>query len=98
MNLSDRIDSQATAALRSEPKEHAKRETASACRDRAAADLLESVAMINANQRIRLETSAASWTSRALMLQRVEDGTARRALESSAAAIVDEADSQPPRL
>ena len=34
--------------------------------------------MINANQRIRLETSAASWTARADVLQRVEESFARR--------------------
>jgi hypothetical protein len=51
-----------------------KRETAEGCRERAAADRLASAAMINANQRIQLEASAATWTRRALMLQRVEDG------------------------
>jgi hypothetical protein len=51
-----------------------KRDTAAACRERAAADLLASAAMINENQRARLEASAATWTERGLLLQRVEDG------------------------
>ena len=59
------------------------RETADGCRERAAADLTASGAMITANQKLRLEASAASWTSRASMLQRVEDGTARRAREAA---------------
>jgi hypothetical protein len=60
-----------------------KRETSARCRERAAADLLESAAMINANQRIRLETSAASWTVRANMLQRVEDSFARKVAKAA---------------
>ena len=59
------------------------RETAEACRERAAADITASGEMITANQKLRLEASAASWTSRASMLQRVEDGTARRAREAA---------------
>lgn len=58
-----------------------RRDTAEACRERAAADLLESVSMITANQRQRLESSAASWTVRADMLERIEDSFARRAAE-----------------
>lgn len=61
------------------PRPGTPRDNAEACRGRAAANLLESVSMLNANQRIRLETSAASWTARADMLQRVEDGVERRA-------------------
>lgn len=60
------------------------RETADGCRERAAADLVASAAMITANQRVRLETSAASWTSRAAILQRVEDGAERRAHATAA--------------
>lgn len=59
------------------------RETASGCRERAEADLLACTAMITANQKQRLETSAASWMLRANMLQRVEDGSARRAREDA---------------
>jgi DNA-binding transcriptional regulator YdaS (Cro superfamily) len=59
-----------------------KRETAEICRERAAADLLASAAMINANQRMRLETSAATWTMRALMLQRAQDGISMKEVRS----------------
>ena len=48
-------------------------DTAAGCRDRAAADLLASVAMSTVNARQRLETSAASWAARADLLQRDED-------------------------
>ena len=58
----------------------AKRDTAAICRERAAADLLASVAMMTAHQRQRMELSAATWTARAAMLQRVEDGSAARIL------------------
>ena len=72
----------------SQPSDNARpasipRETAEACRERAAADITASGEMITANQKLRLEASAASWTSRASMLQRVEDGTARRAREAA---------------
>jgi hypothetical protein len=48
-------------------------DTIAGCRCRADSDLLASVAMLTANQRLRLETSAASWTARADMLQRLDD-------------------------
>ena len=48
-------------------------DTAAGCRDRAAADLLASLAMSTSNGRLRLETSAASWTARAELLQRDEE-------------------------
>ncbi len=48
-------------------------ETIAGCRIRAEADLLASVVMSTANERIRLETSAASWNARADMLQRLDD-------------------------
>jgi hypothetical protein len=48
-------------------------DTVGGCRDRADADLLASVAMATANERRRLETSAASWNARADMLQRLDD-------------------------
>jgi hypothetical protein len=54
------------------------------CRERAAADLLASVAAMTAHQRERMEISAASWTARAAMLQRVEDGTAEGLSEPGA--------------
>ena len=77
--------------------DRAKRETSELCRERAADDLLQSVAMITANQKLRLEASAASWTARAKMLQRVEEGVERRTAEAKAA-IGDEAVREPTRL
>ena len=58
------------------------KDTGAACRERATADLLKSVAMITANQRLALERSAESWTLRALMLERIEKSfEKRRALD-----------------
>ena len=34
--------------------------------------------MVNANERIRLETSAASWNARAVLLQGLDESTAAR--------------------
>jgi hypothetical protein len=48
------------------------RDTSATCRGRATADLLKSVAMITANERLTLERSAASWELRAQLLDRVE--------------------------
>jgi len=80
MNIVDRLDSPITAGP---AKESSKHETAAVCRDRAAADLVTAAAIINANQRIRMETSAANWTARALFLERIEDGAARKTLLAS---------------
>jgi len=52
-------------------------DTVVGCRGRAEADLLASVAMLTANERVRLETSAASWTARANLLQRMDDSNSR---------------------
>ena len=48
-------------------------DTASGCRDFAAADLARASLMDTANGRRRLENSAMSWTSRALLIQRLDD-------------------------
>ena len=48
------------------------KETAGTCRERATADLLKSVSMITANERLTLERSAASWQARATLLDRLE--------------------------
>ena len=48
----------------------APRDTIAGCRTRAEADLLASVAMVVANERLRMERSAASWTARAELLER----------------------------
>ena len=56
------------------------RDTAGGCRERAADDLLKSVSMLIVNERRRMELSAASWTARAELLDRIEAGFhARRA-------------------
>jgi hypothetical protein len=44
-------------------------DTIETCRDRAAADLLKSVTMLTANERLILERSATSWSLRADMLE-----------------------------
>lgn len=61
-------------ALAKAPKH---RGTSGTCRERASADLLKSVAMITANERLTLERSAASWELRAQLLDRVESNLAR---------------------
>lgn len=54
------------------------RDTAAGCRDRASADLVEAITMNTANGRQVLEKSAASWTKRAELLQRIESGIEAR--------------------
>ena len=51
----------------------AAQDTAAGCRIRADADLLAAVATSTDNQRRRLETSAASWAARAVLLQAMDD-------------------------
>jgi hypothetical protein len=60
----------------------AKRDTSQTCRERASEDLLKSVTMLTANERLILERSAASWSLRAELLERVE-GSARERLTSA---------------
>jgi hypothetical protein len=62
----------------------APQDTAAGCRLRAQADLLASVSMLTANERIRLETSAASWGARAALLQDRDDFVAARKAEGQA--------------
>lgn len=68
-------------------------DTAEGCRDRAAADLLEAVTMMTARSRQMLERSAASWNTRAEVLQRMEAGMKTRfnACELTAAEIAEDA-------
>ncbi len=47
-------------------------DTAAGCRDRAAASLEAAAAMDTVNGKTRMEASAATWTSRADLLQRLE--------------------------
>ena len=58
------------------------RDTAQGRRDRATADLLEAVTMATVHSRQMLERSAATWTARSEMLQRVEAGIAARLRQS----------------
>lgn len=58
---------------RPSPRAQKHRDTSGTCRERASADLLKSVAMITANERLTLERSAASWELRAELLERVEE-------------------------
>ncbi|MFL6760816.1 hypothetical protein [Sphingomonas sp.] len=59
------------------------KDTAGTCRERATADLLKSVTMITANERLTLERSAASWQVRANLLDRLEDTARARGLSAS---------------
>ena len=47
-------------------------DTSSGCRDRAAASVIAAAAMDTVNGRTRLEASAATWTVRADLLERLE--------------------------
>lgn len=74
------------------------RDTATGCRDRASADLLQSLAASTANGRRVLESSAASWTTRAQLLQRIETGIDARRDSADARAGADAPDPDSPRL
>lgn len=63
----------------------APQDTIDGCRIRAEADLLASTAMLTANGRIRLETSAAAWNARAAMLQTIEEDAAAQKAKVQAA-------------
>jgi hypothetical protein len=54
------------------------RDTAEGCRDRASADLAQAGTMNTVNGRQVLEKSAASWTTRAELLERIETGIEAR--------------------
>ncbi len=54
------------------PQSRRVEDTAAGCRDRAAASLAEAAGMDTVNGKTRLEASAATWTSRADLLQRLE--------------------------
>jgi hypothetical protein len=53
-------------------------DTVVGCRIRAEADLLASVTMFTANERVRMERSAASWSARAELLERQDDNLMAR--------------------
>ena len=99
MKLTQNLDIALTAGSRSSRKIPTKRDTSDLCRERASADLLASAAMINANQRLRLETSAASWIARADTLQWVEESFARRTAEAAERAVARaKLMAEPPKL
>ena len=85
MDFNSRLDIPHVSNGRSPVSGGGKRESAQICRDRSATDLLASVAMLNDNQRVRMETSAAMWAERAEILQRVEDLHAERTAATAAA-------------
>jgi hypothetical protein len=68
------FDNPDTASRKTRPR----RDTSEACRERAAEDLLKSVTMLTANERLILERSAASWGVRAQLLEGVERSAAER--------------------
>ncbi len=84
MHFNSRLDDPVAANRHLAEAGRSKRESAALCRERAAKDLLASVSMLNANQRIRMETSSAMWAERAEILQRVEDGMAKRTADTAA--------------
>ena len=55
------------------PTQKAVHDTAAGCRELAAADLARASLMDTANGRRRLESSALSWTSRAALIQGLDD-------------------------
>ena len=67
-------------------KTRGRKDTSETCRERASADLLKSVTMITANERLILERSAASWNSRALLLEGLERTAAGKSISASASA------------
>ena len=60
------------AAATFRPLDGDQRDTAAGCRDRASADLLEAAKMATVNARAKMESSAANWTLRAELLDRLE--------------------------
>jgi hypothetical protein len=54
------------------PKLAVKRDTSQSCRERASAELVKAADDMTANERLILERSAANWTARADLLDRVE--------------------------
>lgn len=55
-----------------------KRDSAVNCRERATADLVKSLTIMTANERLILERSAAAWSMRAELLDRVEATASRK--------------------
>src|SRR5437764_8606699 len=68
------FDNPITASRTSAPR----RDTSAACHERASEDLLKSVTMMTANERLILERSSANWSVRAELLEGVERSAAER--------------------
>lgn len=81
------VHKDATANPGPQPSQRDARDTAAGCRDRATADLLQALTMSTGNGRLVLEHSAASWTVRAELLQRIETGIETRSTTPTPAAI-----------
>ncbi|WP_310467309.1 hypothetical protein [Sphingomonas sp.] len=71
---------------------HDPRDNAAACRVRAAADLAEADTRSTINGRGVLEASAAQWTARAALLQRLENSFEARKLAGGEAPLSGGAD------
>lgn len=56
------------------PQRRAPRDTVAGCRESAESDLIQAAGMDTANGRLRFEHSAASWTARGDLLQRLDEG------------------------
>ena len=69
------------------PLNREQRDTAAGCRERASADLLEAATMATVNARAKMESSAANWTLRAELLDRLETSFEAR---KAAASVGDE--------
>jgi hypothetical protein len=74
--LNRSLDSSITASA----KTRGRKDTSETCRERGAADLLKSVTMFTANERLILERSAASWNSRARLLEGLEQTAAEKSI------------------
>ena len=68
--------------LRKGPKQA--HDTAEGCRENARVDAAQAAGMANSNARSKYEHSAASWTARADMLQRIDNSHDARAAAKSA--------------
>ena len=65
-------------------------DTAGGCRDRALADLASAASTGTQNVRLRFERSAAAWTQRADMIQRLDESFEARRTAASAIWAEDE--------
>ena len=62
----------------------APQDTAGGCRDRATADLALAATMDTDNRRLRFEQSAAAWSQRAQMIQRLDESFEARRTAAAA--------------